>query len=76
MPTAAIVVELLSPDDETYEKLPFYAAHGVEEVWIIDAVARTLEIRERAGDGWDQTDRNGPLGFTAAEVVALLDWPG
>ena len=28
LPTAAIVVEVLSPDDETFDKLPFYAAMG------------------------------------------------
>lgn len=75
MPTAAIVVEILSPDDETYAKLAFYAARLVDEVWIVDAVARTVEIRERDGDGWVQTDRSGLLDLTAAEVVAQLDWP-
>ncbi len=28
LPTAAIVVEVLSPDDETFDELPFYAAQG------------------------------------------------
>ncbi len=76
MPTAAIVVELLSPDDETYEKLPFYAAHLVDEVWIVDAVGRTIEIRERTAVGWDHSDRSGLLAYNAAEIVAQLDWPG
>ncbi len=30
------VVEIHSPGDEAYEKLPFYARLGVPEVWIID----------------------------------------
>jgi Uma2 family endonuclease len=30
-----VVVEIHSPDDESYAKLPFYAALGVPEVWII-----------------------------------------
>ncbi len=76
MPTAAIVVEILSPDDETYAKLPFYAARGVEEVWIVDAVARTIEIRELTDDGWTHSDRRGLLEITAAEVTAQLDWSG
>ncbi len=29
--TAALVVEIVSPGDESWQKLPFYAAHGVEE---------------------------------------------
>ena len=36
--TAALVVEVLSQDDETHEKLPFYAAHGVEEVIVVEPV--------------------------------------
>jgi hypothetical protein len=31
-----VVVEIQSPGDESYEKLPFYAKIGVGEVWIID----------------------------------------
>jgi hypothetical protein len=30
VPTAALVVEIISPDDNTWEKLGFYAAHGVD----------------------------------------------
>ncbi len=32
---AALVVELRSPGDETYAKLPFYAARGVSEVLVV-----------------------------------------
>jgi Uma2 family endonuclease len=35
-PTAAMVLEIVSPGDETYAKLPFYAAHQVYEVMIVD----------------------------------------
>ena len=41
-PTAAIVVEILSPGDATPEKLPFYAAHDVEEVIIVDPDERAV----------------------------------
>jgi Uma2 family endonuclease len=41
-PTA--VVEIHSPGDETYEKLPFYARLGVPEVWIIHRDTREPEI--------------------------------
>lgn len=34
--TAAIVVETISPGDESWDKLPFYAAHEVDEVLIVD----------------------------------------
>ena len=41
---AALVVELLSPHDETYDKLAFYASVGVEEVLIIDPITRAVEM--------------------------------
>ncbi len=34
--TAALAVEVLSPGDETWNKLPFYADHQVDEVLIVD----------------------------------------
>lgn len=36
VPTAVIVGEVLSPDDESRDKLAFYAARGVEEVLLVD----------------------------------------
>ena len=35
-PTAALVVEIVSPEDESWAKLPFYSAHDVNEVLIVD----------------------------------------
>lgn len=34
--TAALAVEIISPGDETWQKLPFYAAHKVDELLILD----------------------------------------
>jgi len=60
-----VVVEIRSPGDESYEKLPFYAKLGVPEVWIIDRDTKVPEIylltagdyqRQPAGaDGWLQS---------------------
>lgn len=41
---AEVVVEILSPNDESREKLPFYAACGVQEVWLIDPKTRIIEV--------------------------------
>ena len=38
-PTAALVAEIVSPDDETWKKLEFYAAHEVDELLIVDPQA-------------------------------------
>lgn len=39
-----VVVEIRSPDDETYEKMPFYRDLGVPEVWVIERDTRIPEI--------------------------------
>src|SRR5438445_10455736 len=41
-PTAALVVEIVSPGDESWQKLPFYAAHRVDEVLIVDPQEHTV----------------------------------
>lgn len=38
------VVEIFSPGDETYDKLPFYEELGVPEVWIIHRDTKAPEI--------------------------------
>ena len=42
--TAALVVEILSPGDESLQKLPFYAAHHVDEVLLVDPAERTRHV--------------------------------
>jgi Uma2 family endonuclease len=41
---AVLVVEILSPRDETYEKLPFYAAQGCEQVLIVHPMTFALQL--------------------------------
>lgn len=42
--TAQLVIELLSPRDETYEKLSWYAALAVDEILIIEPSTRRIEM--------------------------------
>lgn len=44
-----LVVEILSPGDETYEKLPFYGALGVREVLIVDPDTGRPELLRLGG---------------------------
>jgi Uma2 family endonuclease len=40
-----VAIEIYSgPDDEAYDKLPFYAALGVPEVWIIDRDSKQVDL--------------------------------
>ncbi|MDN5751104.1 MAG: Uma2 family endonuclease, partial [Pseudonocardia sp.] len=41
---ADLVVEIRSPDDETYAKLDFYAAMGVREVLVLHPKPRRVEL--------------------------------
>jgi Uma2 family endonuclease len=73
--TAAIVVEVVSPDDETWAKFDFYARHHVEEICVADPLARQVRWFVLAGDAYEETGTSPLLGVTAADLVAGIDWP-
>lgn len=41
---AELVVEIRSPNDESYEKIPFYAMCKIPEYWIVDPKTRAIEV--------------------------------
>ncbi len=51
---AELVVEFRSRNDESYEKLPFYARVGVQEVLILDG--STIDLRRLAGSDYVVVD--------------------
>lgn len=74
--SARIVIEVVSPRDATFEKLPFYARHRVDEVLIVDPVARTarwltldLQSSEYLGSLESKL-----LHVTGASIAANLPW--
>ena len=74
VPTAALVVEVLSPGDETFAKFDFYAARGVEELWVVDPLERSVRVWQQQERTWQETGRSDLLGTTAAQVEGSLDW--
>ena len=74
-PTAAIVVEVVSPGDESRQKLGFYHRVGVEEVLIVDPDARIAEWFVRAIDAFRPAGGSALLSITSAELVASIEWP-
>jgi len=64
-----VVVEIRSPDDETYEKLSFYSSIGVSEIWVIDRDDKSPElyqviggdpqIKQASRDGWIESEATG-----------------
>jgi Uma2 family endonuclease len=74
LPTAAVVVEVVSPDDETYLKLDFYASR-VEELVVADPQLRTVRIWQLVDGALVETGRSGLLGTDADELARGIDWP-
>lgn len=77
MPTAALVVEFLSPNDETRQKLDFYAARAVDEIMIVDAQERsvTLLVRDEAGGGYLEAEVSALLGRSTEALTGQITWP-
>lgn len=73
--TAALVVEVLSPGDETFAKFAFYAAHGVDEVLVADPAAQRVRWWQLRDGAYAETGRSDLLGTTAEEVAEQVDWP-
>jgi Uma2 family endonuclease len=48
-----VVIEIKSPGDESLEKLPFYSALGVPEVWIVDRDTKVTTIHALEGGGYE-----------------------
>ncbi|MBX3031072.1 MAG: Uma2 family endonuclease [Chloroflexi bacterium] len=74
-PTAAIVVEIVSPDDESRAKLGFFFRVGVEEVLIVDPSTHTVEWLERGPEAFRSAAGSTLLGITGDELVAAIAWP-
>ena len=73
-----VVVEIHSPGDEAYEKLPFYAQLGVPEVWIIHRDTKVPEIHLlRRGRYKKQPDRaDGWLRSPGTGIELRVGQPG
>ena len=74
-PSAALVIEVLSPNDETFRKFGFYAARGVDEVWVVDPLGRTVRIWQRRDSELVETGRSDLLDLDAGGVARDLRWP-
>jgi Uma2 family endonuclease len=74
-PTAALVIEIVSPGDQSWQKLPFYAKHNVDEVLIVDPAERTVtwlalgEVEQRP------VQRSGLIELGSTELAEQIDWP-
>ncbi|MDQ6775961.1 MAG: Uma2 family endonuclease [Actinomycetota bacterium] len=75
--TAALVVEIVSPDDKTWEKLSFYAAHAVDELLIVEPQERRVHwLGLQPGGEYRPATRSGLIALGPAELAEQISWPG
>jgi Uma2 family endonuclease len=82
---AAVVIEIRSPGDESRNKMDFYAAVEVRELWLLDPETRAFELYVLRGGryhtslpGDDDSVRSPALGVTLAVTDGprlSLTWP-
>jgi Uma2 family endonuclease len=73
--TAALVVEILSPGDETWSKLDFYAAHGVDEVLIVDPEEREVHWLTLTRGEYKRVQRSALVDLAADDLRQRIAWP-
>jgi Uma2 family endonuclease len=70
-----VVIEIHSPNDEAYEKIPFYAELSVPEVWIIERETRQPHVHVLQGDAYAEQSpaKNGWIasGATGIELRSV-----
>ena len=72
--TALLVVEILSPDDATFEKLDFYTAHGVQELLVVDWRDRSVRCFAMQ-QGQSERGRSEVLDMSTTDIVTAIEWP-
>ncbi|MGH9189538.1 MAG: Uma2 family endonuclease, partial [Acidimicrobiales bacterium] len=75
VPTVAVVVEVQSPDDETYAKFGFYAAHDVDEIMVAEPGNHLVRCFRREGDQYAETASSAVLQVETDVLVEAIDWP-
>lgn len=73
--TAALVVEIVSPGDETWQKLPFYAAHDVEELLILDPEQRTVHWLALTNGKYSPIEHSNLIDLGREQLAELIVWP-
>ena len=70
-----MVVEIVSPGDESSEKLPYFAQREVDEVLIVDPSRRRVDWLVRRDVHYDAAQSSRLLDLGPAELEALIEWP-
>jgi Uma2 family endonuclease len=74
IPTAAIVVEIRSPDDETFDKFTFYLEHGVEEILVCDLATEEVQWYVRGEVSFSEAAASKLLTMSSNDVRVGINW--
>lgn len=74
-PTAALCLEIVSPGDESWEKIPFYAAHHIDELLIVDPAKRTVDWLALEQGDYRPVDRSRLIDLGPTQLAEAIDWP-
>ncbi len=75
--TAAMIVEILSPHDKTFEKFDFYGRNGVDEILVADLEQRSIRLWRYDGSSSSYLEGESSLvlGTTLTDLQATISWP-
>jgi Uma2 family endonuclease len=73
--SAVVAIEILSPNDKTFEKFDFYFRRGVREVMVADLKQKSLRVWQSGAGGFVETDYSDVLATPVADVAAAVVWP-
>ncbi len=73
--TAAVVVEILSPGDESWAKLSFYAERHVDEVLLVDPGELTVTWLVLVDGEYGRARASGLIDLGPTELAERLEWP-
>ncbi len=74
-PTAALAIEIVSSGDKSWDKLPFYAAHHVDELLIVDPAKRTVDWFALEHGEYRPIERSLLVELGDVELAEAIDWP-
>lgn len=72
--TAALAVEILSVGDVAWQKLDFYAEHGIDELLYVDPATKSV-VWQRLDEGrYREAAASQLLGIGASVITKALGW--
>ncbi len=73
--TAALVLEIVSPGDDSWNKFDYFAEHDVDEVLIVDPQTRAVQWFALTAGEYRPVERSTLIELGAAELTERIDWP-